>query len=505
MAQKGFTRNFPPLKILTEEQVGAIYRGILAVLEQTGIKFESEKALKLFAENGCKVNFQTHVVRFPPALVEECLRKAPSSFCVKARDPKDDLIIGGDTVYFRASVGMRAVDLDTGERYRPTLKENIDGVKVLDALDNTHHLDAYCPYADIEGIPAIMQYTINAACRFKYSTKIARTAHVAGSGQFSMKMAHVCGMDINANMEASPPLTWYKDAIENAFWVCEVPEYSHFPILFADGDIMAATAPATFAGSLVTSSAEIISGIAMAQLIQPGKPVVASHFVFPMDMRYGHPGFGRIENALHNVGFNQVWRRIGIPIYNCAGSTFSLAKNIGYQTGADKMQNLIISALSGANVIAVTGGLFAELTWSPELAVLDNDLCGAVGRFIEGFEVSDETLAIDLIDEIGPIPGMYLDKEHTRKWWKKEFYIPQVMDALPYDAWVKKGKKNALDYAKERVKEILATHEVSVPLTEEQDKKIDNTIEEAMVYYREKGMLSEQDVTNCRKTWELAH
>jgi len=376
---------------------------------------------------------------------------------------------------------------------------------VLDALDNTHHLDAYCPYADVKGIPPIMQYTINAACKFKYSTKITRTAHVAGSGQFSMKMAHVCGMDINANMEASPPLTWYNDAIENVFWACEVPEYSHFPILFADGGIMAGTAPATFAGSLVTSNAEIISGVVMAQLIQPGKPTAVSHFVFPMDMRYGHPGFGKIETSLHNVGFNQFWKRIGIPIYNCAGSTFSLAKNIGYQIGAEKMQNLIISALSGANVIAVTGGLFGELTWSPELAVLDNDLCGAVGYFIKGFEVNDETLAIDLISEVGSIPGMYLDKKHTQKWWKKEFYIPQVMDTLPYDAWVKEGKKNALDYAKERVKEILATHEVSVPLTEEQDKKIDNTIEEAMVYYREKGMLSEQDVTNCRKTWELAH
>lgn len=499
---KGFRRNFRPLEILTEEQVEAIHRGILAVLEQTGARFESEKALKLFAENGCEVDFETNVVRFPPGLVEECLRKAPSSYRIRSRDPKHDLMIGGNTVYFMASVGMRVVDPDTGERHRPTLRENNDAVKVLDALDNIHQLVSYCPYSDIKGIPGIMQYTINAASRFRYSTKIARTAHVAGSGQFSMKMAHVCGMEIHANMEASPPLTWYKDAIENAFWACEVPEYSRFPIIFCDGDIMGGTAPATFAGSLVTSSAEIISGIVMVQLIQPGKPVAAGHFVFPMDMKYGHPGFGRIENALQNVGFQQVWRRYSIPICNYAGSTFTLAKNIGYQTGADKMQNLIISAISGANVIAVAGGLFAELTWSPELAVLDNDLCGAVGRFIEGFEVSDETLALNLIDEVGPIPGMYLDKQHTRKWWKKEFYMPQVMDVLPYEAWIKEGKKNALDYAKERVKEILATHEVSVPLTAKQDKEIDNIIEEAMAYYREKGWLSEQDVANCRKTWQ---
>jgi len=502
MAKRGFTRNFKPLEILTEEQIRRIYLGMLTVLEQTGIRFESEKALKFLAENSCKVDFNTHVVRFPPALVEECLQKAPSIYHLKSRDPKDDLIVGGDTVYFKASVGMDTADTDTGERLRPTLKDNIDGVKVLDALDNIVHLTSYCPYANIEGIPAAMQYTINAACKFKYSTKVARTAHVAGSGQFSMKMAHVCGMDINANMEASPPLTWYNDPIENVFWACEIPEYSHFPIMFSDGDIMGATAPATFAGSLVTSSAEIASGIVMVQLIQPGKPVAAGHFVFPMDMKYGHPGFGRIENALQNVGFHQLWRKIGIPIIDYAGPTFSLAKNIGYQIAAEKMQNLMVSALSGANLITVAGGLFAELTWSPELAVLDNDLCGAVGRFIEGFEVSDETLALDLINQVGSIPGTYLGKEHTRKWWKKEFHTSQVMDTLPYDVWVEEGKKNALDYAKEKVREILATHEVSVPLTEGQDKEINNIIEEAIVHYRKKEMLSEQDIKNCRKTWK---
>jgi len=498
---KGFTRKFKPLEILTEQQVEAIHKGVFTILERTGVVFHHERALRLFAENDCEVDFETHVVRFPPGLVEECLRKAPSIYRIRSRDPKDDLVLGGDTVYFEASVGMRAAD-HTGEWHTPTLRENIDGVKVLDALDNIHHLVSYCPYADIEGIPAAMQYTINAACRFRYSTKVARTAHVAGCGQFSMKMAHVCGMDINANMEASPPLTWYEDAIENAFWACEVPEYSHFPIIFADGDIMGATAPATFAGSLVTSNAELISGIVMAQLIQPRKPVAVCHFVFPQNMRYGHPGFGGIECALQQAAFNQLWRRYGIPRYACNSASFMLSKNIGYQTGADKMQNLIISAISGSNVIVIAGGLFAELTWNPELAVLDNDLCGAVGHFIEGFEVSDETLALDLINEVGPIPGMYLNRKHTREWWQKEFYKSQVRDELPYDAWVKEGKKNALDYAKERVKEILTTHEVSVPLTEEQDKGIDNIIEEAMAYYRDKGMLSEQDVINCRKKWE---
>jgi len=111
-----------------------------------------------------------------------------------------------------------------------------------------------------------------------------------------------------------------------------------------------------------------------------------------------------------------------------------------------------------------------------------------IGRFTEGVEVNIETLALDLIEKVGPIPGFYLDKEHTRKWWKKEQFIPKVAVRLSYPEWIRKGKKNAIDYAKEKVKEILSTYE-PIPLPEEQSREIDKILEEAKRYYAEKGML----------------
>ena len=193
--KKGFIRNFEPLKILSEEKVKKIHNGVLYVLENTGVKFKSKKALDLFEDNSCKVDRKTMTVKFSPGLVENCLKKVPSSFRVKSRDPDNDMIIGGDTVYFEASVGQDFFDLDTRKMRPATLKENTEGVTVLDALENVHSLLSYCPYMNLAGVPPALQITTSAACRFKYSTKISRAAHFSGSEQFTIKMAYAANLD----------------------------------------------------------------------------------------------------------------------------------------------------------------------------------------------------------------------------------------------------------------------------------------------------------------------
>jgi trimethylamine--corrinoid protein Co-methyltransferase len=136
----------------------------------------------------------------------------------------------------------------------------------------------------------------------------------------------------------------------------------------------------------------------------------------------------------------------------------------------------------------VQGAIHGELTHHPVQAIIDDDLVGMIGRFLEGVEVSDETIALDLITEVGPIPGEYLSKEHTRKWWRKEQFIPQVADTLTYPEWVKKGKKSCVGYAKEKMEEILASHKPT-PLAASQEKDIERILEDARKFYKEKGML----------------
>ncbi len=118
---------------------------------------------------------------------------------------------------------------------------------------------------------------------------------------------------------------------------------------------------------------------------------------------------------------------------------------------------------------------------------MDDDLAGMIGRFIEGVNVTDETLALDLIHEVGPIPGMFLDRNHTRLWWKKEQFIPKVADRTPYPEWLEMGKRDAIDHAKKRMEEILATHKPA-PLTGDQREEIDRIVNEAKTFYKNKGM-----------------
>jgi trimethylamine--corrinoid protein Co-methyltransferase len=134
------------------------------------------------------------------------------------------------------------------------------------------------------------------------------------------------------------------------------------------------------------------------------------------------------------------------------------------------------------------GGITGELTYHPVQSILDEDIAGMIGRFIEGVKVTDETLATEVIEQVGPIPGMYLDREHTRRCWKGEQFIPKVADRLSYPEWMDMGKKDALARAKERMQEILSTHK-TVPLPEDQEEDINKILNEAEKYYKEKGML----------------
>lgn len=484
MAIKGFTRNFKPLDILTEEQVEAIHRGTLNVLAKTGVRVEHKRALKLFERNDCKVDYDDMRVRIPPGLVEECLRKTPSSYYMKARIPENDLQIGGNTLYFDAFPGMRTVDLDTWQLRPATKKERDEGCVVLDALTNHHCFGMYIPYFEVEGIPPAMAIPEGVAALLRNSTKIqTSTGYQLDCEIFTLAMAKAVGTEVGFVFTPAPPLTIRGDAAECMFRVVE----AGYPVWVGSSVTMGATAPVTIAGAVVASNAQSIAGVVLAQLIQPGTRIMSSDFSFTQDMKSGVPAFGGIESVLHVMAFNQIWRKYEIP-RSSAIAGISSAKTIDFQCGYEKAMVALASASSGSNIIKLHGGIYGELSWHPVQAILDDDIAGMIGRFIEGIEVNDETLAIDLINDVGPIPGMFLDKAHTRNWWKKEQFIPKVVNRLSYPEWLGKGKKNALDYAKDRMDEILATHKPD-PLTPKQEEDIDRILKECWEYYRKRDML----------------
>jgi trimethylamine--corrinoid protein Co-methyltransferase len=488
MALKGFVRKFKPLEILTDEELEAIHKSTLEVLWTTGVRMEHDRALKLLEQHGCRVNYVNKRVKIPSDLVEECLRRAPSSFHAQARDEKYDLMIGGDTLYLAVAPGQNTVDIDTWEPRVPSRKENYDAVTVSDALSTVHFFSPYTPYFGFEGVPACMAMLESLAARIRNSTKFQCVGFSQNSEIFAIKMAQAVGIEILGTCAWAPPLAVYSDAVESAFRFAE----AGLPIRIVTGQVMGGTAPATIAGGVITNNAEVIAGLVLVQLIKPGTRILVKDFSAAMNMNSGSPGFGGVEIALHNAISSQIFRRYGVPLDHT--TAYPNAKTADYQSSYEKCFRVIVAGMSGANTLLFHGSVHGELTHHPVQAVLDDDMAGMVGRFMEGVEVNHETMAADLIRAVGPVPGHFLSKPHTRKWWRHEQFVPESADRLTYPVWIDSGKKNCLDYARERTENILKTHKAT-PLTSSQESNVEHVLEEAREYYRKKELMTAEEIS----------
>lgn len=484
---KGFTRRFKPLELLTEEEIESIHRGALYVLAKTGMRVEHERTLQLCADGGCQVDLEERRVRFPPAVVEECIRRCPSSYVLKARNPDLDLMIGGDTMYFMQGMGMRYLDLDTRATRPATATEHREAMIVADALENTHLADGVFFYMEREGIPPIMVMLENLASSLRYSAKAQQFGYQKDCSIFAIKMAEALGINLDAELDTVSPLTIFGDTLEAAYRYVE----AGIPIQPTVSITMGSEGPVTKAGSIVLSVAMVMAWAVITQLIRPGAPMSVQHGNGPMHMRSGGVIFGTVDGALSSAMMNQMLRRYRIP--SCASAGFSSnAKAIDYQVAYEKSLGALIDALSGNHLQIFQGGSRGELSYHPVLSILDDDVAGWIGRFLEGVTTTDETLAIDLINQVGPIPGHYLSTAHTRKWWRQEQWLPQSADLEAYPVWVRSGKKDALALAQERMDDILANHKPT-PLKAEHEQAVEDIVGAARQFYRDGGAISDTE------------
>jgi trimethylamine--corrinoid protein Co-methyltransferase len=494
MALKGFLRRFPPLTILTDEQVEQIHQGTLDVLAVAGARIHHDEALNVLKKAGCKVDFDQKLVKFPPALVEEALRKCPSSFRVKSRNPMHDMILGLDHVLFFNFPGRDIVDLETWESREPTRQEHIELISVLDALPTVHFLNNY-PYFGYKGIPENMKEMEGAVLRLAHSTKVTMEIANNDIDMFTFRIANAIGTEIFANPNTSSPLTCYTDQTNACFLASEYD----LPSMIWDGATAGSTAPASIAGAVISSNAEVIPYIVLLQLLNPGARVAVANLVLPQNMKSGAPAFGDIGVSLHTAAYNQVWRRYGIPMV-ASSSGVSNSKIIGFQLAYEKTIPSLIGAISGSSAVQIHSSVYGEITAHPVQAILDDDIANMIGRFVEGLEMNDESLAVDLINEVGPIPGHYLSTQHTRKWWSREQYVTKSADKLTYPEWIQGGKTNSIDYAKGIMEDILANHKVDPPLTPKEEDDVERILIEARNYYKKKELISSSEWEEYRET-----
>jgi len=480
MPLKGFTRNIKPLEVFNEEQLESIHKGMLDVLEITGLRYESEKALKIFQSNDCNVDFDEKRVRFPSYIVEEMIRMCPSSFTVRSRNPNNNIRIGGNTLYFSDMPGLRILDLETWKTRRATKKERDDTLKVLDALDSVHLLTSYAPYFEVEDIPPLMSIPECFAAKLRNSSKVSWEGYQKDCEIYVIEMSKIAGQDVIGISLPSSPLSYYSDACESAIRFAK----EGLPINIACGSVMGGSSPVTVAGSIISANAEMFGAIALAQMVRPGTKITVQGSVLPINMQSGAPLFGVTSAFLYLAGALQTWRRYKVPTISPTGWINS--KKIDIQCGYERSIGALISALAGSNVQGLHGGVHGELAHHPVQAIIDDDIAFTIGNFIEGIKVNEDSLAVNIIEKVGPIPGSFLAEKHTRDFYKEGPHIPKSADILTYSEWEKTGEKDAITLAKERMEQILKDHVQECPLTAEQDREIEKILKKARSFYKDK-------------------
>jgi trimethylamine--corrinoid protein Co-methyltransferase len=237
------------------------------------------------------------------------------------------------------------------------------------------------------------------------------------------------------------------------------------------------TSPVTLAGTLALMVAELLSGLVLTQLVNPGVPVRLMGYAGTSDMRSGDFTFSSPEKTLMAAALAQMLRFYGVPM-GVHGSTTRaniVDAQVGYETG---ILNLF-SALSGSDVIieCTSASLENTATSFPEQAVIGNEICSFINRILQGIEVNPDTLAVDVIREVG-LGGEYLTHNHTMEHFRAEQWDAQLGNRMAMEPWEEEGAMDIRAKAREKLKTILATHQPK-PLEPEVQKKLQQIVDEA--------------------------
>jgi trimethylamine--corrinoid protein Co-methyltransferase len=467
------------LQFLTKDELYEIHLATSEILEEVGVKFLSQKALEILDKAGAHVDFKKETARIPEYLVKEAVKRAPSSCTLYGRNFNYKLRLGGKRVYFSMSGWLPYVlDLESGKCREGNLADVESFFKLGDYLENIHFMDwAVWP----RDIPEALVHVYGLFLGFKNTTKPLdgyiygekpaedniRMASVVAGGEEELRRRPLLLTIENP----TSPLQHSKEAIEGLMVYAKYNQ----PLVIASEAQSGTTAPATLAGLLVQQNAEVLSGIVLAELVNPSTPVLYGTVSTIANMKSGNIALGAMETGLINAATAQLARYYGLPSRGIGGTTDSMIPDI--QAGLEKAATLMMAALAGINLIySFAGSLESTLTVSYEQLVIDNELAGMVSRALKGIKVNDETLAVDVIKKVGP-GNHYLTQRHTLENFRKEHYIPRILNREKRKTWENAGSKDLREIAREEVKRILKTHQPE-PLDRDVEKELKRIIEE---------------------------
>jgi len=450
------------LELLPPEDLERLHEAALAVLADPGVRITTEAARELLLSHGASLEGED-VVRIPLELVERALEQAPKRFWIYDRAGEPAMELGAGNVYVGAGVtNLNYLDPRTGEVVPYTIEATAESTRLADAL----------PEIDFVATPGVTRpsddlplHVVNQAEFLAMVTNTTKPLMPLIAGGPELEDLYAMAELVSGGPEAlreRPFLVPYLNSVSPLLFNPEtldklfVAADRGLPVCCQAAPQVGATGPVTVAGTLVVAAAETLAGLVLAELRRPGTPFVSGTVPFIMDMRFGTVTAGGPDGLRFMIAMAQLCRRWGLP---SVGMSFG-----GDSKEADEQAALEVAfygfgtVLGGVDLVFDAGCVEGGLLFSPELLVIADELAGMTRRAVEPFEVSDETIALDVIRSVGP-GNVFLGEGHTLKHFR-ELWSPRVLSWEGRQPWEEAGAKTLRQRARERVFHIWETHEV---------------------------------------------
>lgn len=474
----------PRLQFLSTEQAEGIHRASLRVLEATGVRIHLPEAVDLLEEAGADVS-KAPDVRIPPQLVEETLRSVPRSISIGDRRGDTAMVLkGGNSYYGTGPTIQYLYDVEKGQR-RATDYEDIEkAARLCDYLPN---IDFVMPMGMTAGVdPTSRGMNPKITDRYDFAGMLRNTTKplmcscwtVEGLADIHEMAVAVRGSE--AEFRNNPffilfrqpvsPLSHDAEPLRALLYCAD----KGIPMCYASYPLMGATGPATLAGSFLLANAEFLSGLVIGQLQRPGAPAIYNGGCGPMDMKTSTTPYHAPESYLGEMTGRAMAQYYGMPNFSYGGLTD--AKLLDEQAGVEAALSLFQATLAGSTLIHDVGYMDSGMTASWELIVLGNEIIGHLKRLMEGIDLSEEHLALELIDKVGP-GGHFLMEDHTLQHFRDVWY-PQILNREEYTIWAEKGAKPLREVLAEKVRWILENHHPE-RLSDQVDERIESVLQRA--------------------------
>jgi trimethylamine--corrinoid protein Co-methyltransferase len=451
----------PRLQVLTEDEIEAIYYSALRVLYKTGVRVYEEEGVEVAYSGGAIVEDTTDdssLVKIPPWMVDKALATLPRKVVVVGPNRKYRMELYKNQIYFGAGSDTPfTIDPYTGERRRATYQDVKNFARLAEALPNI----------DFHMSLGIVQDTaVGTYDRWQYLAMLEGTNKPINitavdldglNDQLEMAYIRLGGKEewkkgpcFSLYIEPVSPLSHSKEVVQKLLFSAD----HGIPFVYTPCPLAGATAPTTLAGTAVQALTESLFGIVLSQLRKPGAQLIIGGLMSNMDMLTTVYCYGSPEMALLSAAYTEITKWLGVPEYETAGC--SDVKIFDEQAAMEATLNIATAALIGGNMIHDVGYIEQGLTSSMEMMVASNEIIDMVKRILRGIPVTDETMALNVIDEIGP-GGHFLEHDHTYNRFKTEIWRPQMIDRLNWEDWTAAGSKRYGERVHERVIEILET------------------------------------------------